>query len=533
MLICDAVVAAAGKLHQSLYENDDVELDIPLIHFTYSLIQARLVNFSELVHAFPNLVQTISTKYDQLNVEEMSLDLMALECCLEQLEPKPKDLRNADNRLIWCNRVQCIRPIIQVMITLIPRPSQQQTGNGDSEAWFHAQLFGEKFTSFLQNCRTTWIRLDVVRMFIEHTCPPGQSTHPADAENAFLLSKVLGENTDFSTVRTMTVIEKFLKRCSDEMRERLIRFDISQCEICKNPLQDPVEMPCEHICCMSCANDWFHEHDVCPICREEVGVDFKVEISEKCRCALEIYNSFRNRCKSFFMELVSVYCFGEQLPNPELVRKFIGYVIKDENETEDFTPFDGQGIDVTPVIRSYILQQLLAIKDGEKEVYKHLEEYLHRASGLAEQREHFIEVCVLCVQCMEDVQTVKLLKAKEGGANVQILLASRELARTLRTIHIHQNSLTTNCLKDIAGIRAALDVLSTYLGDDFAENVKRFDALPKCLETAKHLCSNSSRSALQLFLLKQLVRHDPNGIEAVKERCKTKDLKWIMPPQFE
>jgi hypothetical protein len=65
------VVAAAVKLHQSLYGNDDVELDIPLIHFTYSLIQARLVNFSELVHAFPNLVQTIWTKRDQLSVEEM------------------------------------------------------------------------------------------------------------------------------------------------------------------------------------------------------------------------------------------------------------------------------------------------------------------------------------------------------------------------------------------------------------------------------------------------------------------------------
>ena len=128
---------------------------------------------------------------------------------------------------------------------------------------------------------------------------------------------------------------------------------------------------------------------------------------------------------------------------------------------------------------------------------------------------------------------MKLLKAKEGRENVQILLASRELERALHTIHIHQNSLSINCLKDIAGIRAALDVLSTYLGDDFAENVKRFEALPKCLETAKHLCSNSSRSVLQLFLLKQLVRHDSNGIDAVKERCKRKELKWIMPPQSE
>ena len=58
-----------------------------------------------------------------------------------------------------------------------------------------------------------------------------------------------------------------------------------------------------------------------------------------------------------------MYCFGEQLPEPDLVRKFISYVIKDENETEAFTPFGGQGIDVTPVIRSYILQQLLTMKE--------------------------------------------------------------------------------------------------------------------------------------------------------------------------
>ena len=75
-----------------------------------------------------------------------------------------------------------------------------------------------------------------------------------------------------------------------------------------------------------------------------------------------MYNSFRNRCKSFFMELVSLYCFGEQLPSSELVLKFISYVIKDENKTEDLTPFDEQAIDVTPVIRSFILQQLLQIK---------------------------------------------------------------------------------------------------------------------------------------------------------------------------
>ncbi len=121
---------------------------------------------------------------------------------------------------------------------------------------------------------------------------------------------------------------------------------------------------------------------------------------------------------------------------------------------------------------------------------------------------------------------------KEAGGNVQILLASRMLERILKTINVtpSPNALTINCLRDIAGIRAALDALSTYLGDDFADNLERFKVLPKCLELAKHLCRHSS---IQLFLLKLLVRHDPDGIDAVKERCKRKELKWILPPQLE
>ena len=66
------------------------------------------------------------------------------------------------------------------------------------------------------------------------------------------------------------------------------------------------------------------------------------------------------------MELVSLYCFGEEslsMPEPELVQKFIQYVIKEGKETQDFSPFDGQAVDATPVVRSFILQQLLSNKE--------------------------------------------------------------------------------------------------------------------------------------------------------------------------
>ena len=131
------------------------------------------------------------------------------------------------------------------------------------------------------------------------------------------------------------------------------------------------------------------------------------------------------------------------------------------------------------------------------------------------------------------METATLLKGKEGGANVQIVLASKILERTLGTISItaSPNSLNIDCLKDIAAIRAALDVLSQYLDENFAENLGNFSDLSKCLETAKHMCCNSNRSVIQFFLLKQLVRH--SGIDAVKERCKRKELDWILPPMLE
>ena len=123
---------------------------------------------------------------------------------------------------------------------------------------------------------------------------------------------------------------------------------------------------------------------------------------------------------------------------------------------------------------------------------------------------------------------------KDDQENAQFILASENLKGTV----LSQTSPLPNvgnirCLEAIAFIRAALDALSSYLGNDFEDNIKHFEALPTCLEAAKTLCSDASRFPIQLFLLKQLVRHDPNGIDGVKERCKRKELEWIMPPHAE
>jgi hypothetical protein len=45
-------------------------------------------------------------------------------------------------------------------------------------------------------------------------------------------SQALGENLDFSTEHTMTVIERFLKACSDGVSKRLLKYVLNvECKI--------------------------------------------------------------------------------------------------------------------------------------------------------------------------------------------------------------------------------------------------------------------------------------------------------------
>ena len=63
------------------------------------------------------------------------------------------------------------------------------------------------------------------------------------------------------------------------------------------------------------------------------------------------------------MELVSIFCFGDSMSKDleqEAITLLMHYVIGHKStETKDFSPFPDYAIDPTPVVRSFLLQQLL------------------------------------------------------------------------------------------------------------------------------------------------------------------------------
>ena len=80
------------------------------------------------------------------------------------------------------------------------------------------------------------------------------------------------------------------------------------------------------------------------------------------------YHDYRRRCNSFFMEVVSQLCFSDGTPpSNEVVDKLLTYIIDQTKNkkverivSKELTIFDdSNGIDRTPVVRSFLLQQLM------------------------------------------------------------------------------------------------------------------------------------------------------------------------------
>lgn len=131
------------------------------------------------------------------------------------------------------------------------------------------------------------------------------------------------------------------------------------------------------------------------------------------------------------------------------------------------------------------------------------------------------------------METTKLLKCKDAGKNIEICKASKMVERSLQVLSIDMKMppdiISITSLQTVADTRAALVVLSTYLGEDYTKNVQTLEGLPKLVDVARNLCSGTNRSYIQLFLLKQLVRK--YGIGIIKERYQNVELQWIFPPK--
>ncbi|XP_022806308.1 E3 ubiquitin-protein ligase rnf213-alpha-like [Stylophora pistillata] len=467
-LVYEAILSSARELGTLEDEDGNESIDVALVHVAYSRIQHRLKCFETLVKANPDLVPRLREALKG-NEPEVLLDVIALHICLEALEPSRELLLSPDTRRTWCDRVLSIRPAVEDMIRKERfEPVTEKCSN-----------YGERSTVILGYCRSMWQRTGAVRLFMEHVTLFAEKDEHVNSANVIRLWKVLGNETDFSSLRSLQAIEKFLIDCSEDVKQRT---------------------------------------------NEETA------------------SELRRRCNAFFMELVSIFCFGDSVSKDleqEAITLLMCYVIGHQSsQTKDFSPFPDHAIDPTPVVRSFLLQQLLRSSAKlTKLVKEHLGVFLQGARNLKPEPSHVKEVCFLCVQCMEDI-LISRYQAKVADSKLTVKLkharkTCEESFKALSAIDEDSAEMSALSLDGVAKGRYVFSLVVEYLYKLFIEgdsSYKDLDAKREVmllLESARKLCTEVSSSTPQLYLLKQLVRR--YGLDCVRTLGGYEELAWILP----
>ncbi|XP_068694638.1 E3 ubiquitin-protein ligase rnf213-alpha-like [Montipora foliosa] len=519
-LICQVIITAAREVHAESHSLEEFSLSIPLIHVVYEVIDKRLANLSRLIEAQPDIMIRLSQVIPQ-GESEMVHDAVALQLCLSKLEPSEEEFDDPQTRLVWCNRVLAIRSSANNLL------------NNSAQC-------GLKTARVLHDCRSIWQRVSAVRLFIEHTCPGTSLCHPADVKNTFKLWKALGDETDFTKPDTMRVIEKFLVDCSEAVSKRYTSYGVTTCPVCLEGLaeKDPVKMPCSHVICLSCISHWIAQERKCPLCKQEVPEHFKIESTKDIRQAVHEHYDFRRRCNSFFMELVSLFCFGAEsgVIDTELFSMFMSYVLQASSKTKAFSPFPEHGIDATPVVRSFLLQQLL--RNSDEEVKDHLSHYLSRAGGLRPDVGHLLQVCQLFVHCWEDSLISQYAKLSD---NLLVMIKLTQQLCDECTPHLTSSTIQpvrevdVVLLESVAKARYILGLAAQFMHKAIVEDSAIWNdfqigrELQTLFDAIRRMCLKSLTPSPRLYLLKQLARRF--GVEAIHAVCKIKELNWIVPPE--
>eukprot|EP00118_Oscarella_pearsei_P024118 m.299185 g.299185 ORF g.299185 m.299185 type:complete len:1371 (+) comp40786_c0_seq51:168-4280(+) len=451
-------------------------LTIPAIHATYRNIRSRLNRYSDLVNLNGNIVDMVHQQTGCAVAEEMSLDTVAYTLFLEQLQPKPNDLPFEKTRVQWLQRVEKAKPYVESWLAL------------PFEEYLSVR------TALRNEARIIWMRICTVRLYFEHTKCLAKSEFVVGAGER-LWKSLESHSPDFSTVKTMGLMLRFLNETSQECAGKMFGLNNrGDCSICEDMWKKPVQLPCQHIFCLKCIREWIDRDRTCPSCRNEIPQQYRLQTSENVEKSASDFATFRSCCTALFMELVAVYTFNEHArtpPKSELVQLLMVLVAQQhtgKTVTRAFSPFESDAIDVTPTVRSFLLQLLL--RHSGQEAARHVEAYFENARKAVIERAHGVvsqkneeELGVIFVQCIEDSMT----RAASLSDHARVNTAMRLLEYAAENLQENQYSLAY--FRAVASARFGLCIAAEIILEMLDENEQLPEGAGAVLELSQQLCT--------------------------------------------
>ncbi|CAG2212879.1 RNF213 [Mytilus edulis] len=490
-------------------------------HMAHILHDVRLKNFSHIVHVWSGVsrrtveFQQKESNFHLVTDEEITLDILALHMLIDHLEPSKESLNKPETRTKWLRQVCDYRPIIERIFGHFNQDTDRRE--------FH---YGKKCQRGIEQARLQWTRVVVVKLFIEHVCTSGKEE--LDIRRCMPLWQTFREGADMKDIKSLEKMERFLKLCHKDIVKKCFG-DQAKCISCENPIEGaPVRLPCDHVICRKCFYDCVTLKEFeCPSCHENFPADLNPNKSENVG-EIRKYQDYRTRCNSFFMEVVSQLCFAEGTPpSQEVIEKLLSYIIGHSKGkkiervvSRELTIFD-DSIDPTPVVRSFLLQQLMQTSGHEIET--HLLAYFNYADrlipdtlvGTTGDKQQLIELCLLVMTCMEDS-----LHQQYANREDEITMATKMLRDAVPNI-IGDIELLDK-IDNLSKVRFSLTIVSKYIHKLYGTAQKSMPdpTVRKLFDAASKLCEECGSPWPRRYFVKQLCRcYGIESYQTVVEEC--------------
>ncbi|KAL3881535.1 hypothetical protein ACJMK2_027967, partial [Sinanodonta woodiana] len=488
------------------------------IHEAYQQMAQQLAYFRSINQVWPECSEMLMKLLKEqpnhhLHLINQTLDVQGISLLLDQLNTQDaKYFSDTKGQASWMKKVFCYRPVVEQCLSYYSS---------------HPEL---KFNPAVVRARQLWIRDMVFKLYIEHIGTMDREAGHFAVKNCMVLWQMLEKIVDLKQVESFKEVEKFLKIC---MRAAIAAFCKEQprCPICDCEVLtegSPVTLPCGDTICFRCFfDDKLLDYNKCRKCQSNIPADFVPDKAIKESKEIKGFKDYQSHCNSFFMDVVSQLCFAENTPpSDEVVDMLLGYITMTtppgknraatKQLTKELTIFN-DCFDPTPVFRSFLLQLLL--RTSEDMVYSNLDKYLNQAQRVMEsteglQKEHYNQLCLLVVQCLEDHYH------REAMGMDDVEFARDCLQRAGQLIRHDQPSRK---LVGIAMTKFGLAVTSKYIHLAVTTASRPNNIWTLC-ESAVAICKESCHWP-KIFFIRYLCRC--YGIGSYRTMCQKKDVSFL------
>ncbi|XP_061169142.1 E3 ubiquitin-protein ligase RNF213-like [Saccostrea echinata] len=482
---------------------------IVAIHMAYEKSSVLFQNFNSIAQVWPNCSFAVK-EYMQsdenkgmVTSEEQILDVLGLCLLVRNLEPKVETFTDAKGRQKWVLMVNKYRPVVERIL--------DQDTYGSSK--------NSKRESGIREARYQWTRATVLKLFLEHVC----STNDFHAKRCMILWKMLKGEADMKTFQSLEKIEKFLTICMKEAMKKAFG-DQKICKSCESEIVErPIQLPCGDVICVRCFKEApITGKTVCPVCHAGFPADFQPLDTEICKPEIKEFNSFKKSCNSFYMDVVSQLCFSDDMaPSQEVIEKLMSHIAispktgkAHEVMSKEISIFD-EGIDPSPVLRSFLLQHLL--RTSFKDVETYLEKYLLNAQNLFKNKESSLfELSVMIINCFEDSFTQECSKTSDNK-NSELKMAVQMLTKNVHRLQTEPFGIAKVLLLSECrfGLKIAADCLYKI---EVTKSVKKSSKhVRRILDVTEKFCAESGLIYPRHFIIKYLCRC--YGVESFQAIC--------------